>query len=78
MLGPLLLAYENTDGNVKTIDALNNYVRQSTGVLRKAFYDGQPDIPSVVMRGFWSNVYNSTLSALRYTIKAGLSNTASD
>ena len=60
MLGPLMLAYEATDGNVKSIDALNNYVRQSTGVLKKAFYDGQPEIPSVVMRGFWSNVYNST------------------
>lgn len=76
MLGPLLLAYENTDGSVKTIDALNNYMRQSTGVLRKAFYDGQPEIPSVVMQGFWANVYNSTLSALATPIKAGLANAA--
>ena len=35
MLDPLLLAYEHTDGRVGTIDALNNYFRQSTGVLRK-------------------------------------------
>lgn len=74
MLGPLLLAYENTDGSVKTMDALNNYMRQSTGVLRKAFIDRQPEIPSVVMQGFWANVYNSTLSALATPIKAGLAN----
>ena len=74
MLGPLLLAYEATDGSVKSIDALNNYMRQSTGVLRKAFIDMQPEIPSVVMQGFWANVYNSTLSALATPIKAGVSN----
>ena len=76
MLGPLMLAYEATDGSVKSIDALNNYVRQSTGVLRKAFIDGQPEIPSVVMRGFWSNVYNSTLSAFATPIKAAAANAA--
>ena len=74
MLGPLLLAYEATDGSVKSMDALNNYMRQSTGVLRKAFIDRQPEIPSVVMQGFWANVYNSTLSAFATPIKAGVSN----
>ena len=73
MLNPLLLAYEATDGKVGTIDALNNYFRQSTGVIKKAVYDGQPDIPSVVMAGFWSNVYNSTLSAFATPIKAVVS-----
>jgi len=74
MLGPLLLAYEATDGNVKTMDALNNYMRQSTGVLRKAFIDRQPEIPSVVMQGFWANVYNATLSAFATPIKAAAAN----
>ena len=73
MLNPLLLAYEATDGKVGTIDALNNYFRQSTGVIKKAVVDGQPDIPSVVMAGFWSNVYNSTLSAFATPIKAVVS-----
>ena len=73
MLNPLLLAYEATDGKVGTIDALNNYFRQSTGVIKKAVVDGQPDIPSVVMAGFWSNVYNSTLSAFATPIKAAVS-----
>lgn len=74
MLTPLMLAYEMTDGDIRTIGRLNQYVRQSTGVLRKAFVDLNPDIPSVVLRGFFSNLYNSTLSAFGTPIKAGLSN----
>ena len=73
MLEPLMLAYEASDGSVKTIDALNNYFRQSTGVLNKALVDMQPEIPSVIMQGFWSNVYNSTLSAFATPIKAVVS-----
>lgn len=74
LLEPLMLAYEMTDGNINTISRLNNYFSQSTGVFKKAFVDQQPEIPSVVMRGFWSNVYNSVLSAFSTPIKAGLSN----
>jgi len=73
MLKPFLLAYELTDGKVDTISKLNNYVRNSTGVFSKALIDGQAEIPSAVMRGFWSNVYNSTLSAIGTPLKAGLS-----
>lgn len=76
MLAPLMMAYEFTDGNVNTISKLNNYVRNSLGVFNKAIIDGDPDIPSAVMRGFWSNVYNSTLSAIGTPIKAGVSNIA--
>jgi len=76
MLAPLMMAYEFTDGKVDTISKLNNYVRNSLGVVSKAFFDGEPEIPSVVMRGFWSNVYNSTLSAIGTPIKAGVSNIA--
>jgi hypothetical protein len=76
MLAPLMMAYEFTDGKVDTISKLNNYVRNSLGVISKAFFDGEPEIPSAVMRGFWSNVYNSTLSAIGTPIKAGVSNIA--
>jgi hypothetical protein len=73
MLKPFLLAYELTDGKVDTISKLNNYVRNSTGVFSKALIDGQAEIPSAVMRGFWSNVYNSVLSAIGTPLKAGIS-----
>ena len=76
MLAPLMMAYEFTDGNVATIGKLNDYVRNSLGVFSKAFFDGEPSIPSVVMRGFWSNLYNSTLSAIGTPLKAGVSNIA--
>lgn len=71
MLAPLFMAYELTDGKISTISQLNNYLRQSTGVLSKAFLDFQPEIPSVVINGFYSNLYNSTLSAFATPIKAG-------
>ena len=73
MLAPLMMAYELTDGNVKSITSLNNYIRQSTSVWRKAFIDGQPEIPSVINRAFFANVYNSTLSAFSTPIKAIIS-----
>ena len=76
LLAPLLMAYEFTDGKVDTISKLNNYVRNSLGVFSKAIFDGEPNIPSAVLRGFWSNVYNSTLSAIGTPIKAGVSNIA--
>ena len=74
-LGPLMMAWELSDGKISTITALNNYAKQSTGILSKAFIDGQPEIPSLVHRAFFSNVYNSVLSAISTPIKAGISGT---
>lgn len=74
MLGPLMLAWELTDGNVRTIGSLNEWIRQSSGTLSKAFIDGDPQIPSLVMQGVWSNIYNSVLSAISTPLKAGASN----
>jgi len=73
MLATLMMAYEVTDGNVKTITALSNYVEQSTSVWKKAFFDLQPDIPSVINRAFYANVYNAALSAFGTTSKAVIS-----
>ena len=74
LLKPLMLAYEVTDGNVNSITKLNNYVRQSTGLIKKAFFDAQPELPSAVVQGIWANIYNSVLSSLVTPLKAGLSN----
>lgn len=72
----LLLAYEFTDGKVNTMASLNKFLKESTGTIRKAIYDGDVGTQSVVLQGFWSNVYNSTLSAFATPIKAGISNMA--
>lgn len=76
LLKPLMLAYDASNGNVKTVTALNDYMRQSTGVLKKAVIDGNPEVPSMVMRGFWGTVYNNTLLAFGTPLRAVFSNTA--
>tara|TARA_R100001082_G_scaffold1914_1_gene1766 strand:+ start:2981 stop:6904 length:3924 start_codon:yes stop_codon:yes gene_type:complete len=75
LLGPLMLAYEVTDGKVASISALNNYIRNSTGVVKKAFFDARADMPSAWTQGMWANIYNSVLSAVGTPLKAALSNT---
>ena len=72
----LLLAYEFTDGKVNTMASLNKFLKESTGTIRKALIDGDVGTQSVVLQGFWSNVYNSTLGAFATPIKAGVSNMA--
>ena len=74
LLGPLMLAYEHTDGNINSMHKLNEYVRNSTGILSKAFFDANTEIPSSWMQGVWSNIYNSVLSSTVTPIKAGASN----
>ena len=76
MLKPLMLAYEVTNGEVNSITKLNNYVQQSTGLIQKAFFDAQPEIPSAVVQGIWANIYNSVLSSVVTPLKAGLGNAA--
>lgn len=73
-LKPLALAYELTDGNVRSVSELNNYLRNSTGVIKKAFVDGNPEIPSVIMQGFWSTMFNSALSGVKTPLKATVGN----
>lgn len=74
MLDPFWLAWDISDGNVNTIARLNNYVKNSTGLFKKLLFDRQPEIPSMVVQGMFSNLYNSVLSALATPIKAGVSN----
>ena len=74
MLKPLMLAYEMTDGKVRTMHSLNEWIRESSGTVSKAFVDGNPEVQSLVMQGVWANIYNSILSSLSTPIKAGASN----
>lgn len=74
MLGPLMLAYEVTDGKIDTISKLNTYIQKKNAVFSRMLMDFNPDTPSAWMQGVWSNIYNSTLSAFGTPIKAGVSN----
>jgi len=74
MLEPLMLAYEVTDGNVKTISQLNNFIKGSTSDWTKLIYNKNPDMPSALTQAVWGNIYNSVLSSFGTPIKAGFSN----
>ena len=69
-LRPFMLANEMTDGNIDTMYKLNNFVRNSLGTIEKAFYDGQPEIPSIINRTQWSIIFNSVLSAFSTPVRA--------
>lgn len=73
-LQPLQLAWEFTDGNVDTLGKLHNFVDQSLTGIGKAFIDNQPEVPNMIVQGVWSNIFNSTLSAMGTTAKAAWGN----
>jgi|TARA_Y100000015_G_scaffold6338_2_gene5790 hypothetical protein len=73
---PLIMAYEFTDGKVNTMVSLNKFLKKSTGIFRNSLVNDDPGTQSVILNAFWSNVYNSTLSAFATPIKAGFSNMA--
>jgi hypothetical protein len=73
-LKPLASIYEMTDGDARSVANANNYLRNKFGVVKKAFVDGQPEIPSAIMNGFWSQMFNSALSGIKTPIKAGVGN----
>ena len=75
-LVPLQMAWEFSDGNIDTISKLNNFVEQSLPDVQKAFIDGQPEIPNVIVQGAWSNIYNSVLTSISTPMKAGFGNAA--
>lgn len=73
-LGPMMLAYELTNGRIHTMNQLNTIVRNNMGTISKAFVDGEPEIPSMVVDALMSNYYNSLLTSISTPAKAGLGN----
>jgi len=73
-LKPLLLANEFTDGNVDTLFKLHNWVGENLATFKKAAYDSNPEVPSIINKAMWSNIFNSALSATSTPIAAGVGN----
>ena len=73
-LKPLLLALEFSDGNINSMHKVNDAVEKSLQVWKKAFIDGSPEIPSVVMKSVWSNYFNSILSSTGTFFRASIGN----
>ena len=63
-LKPLALAMEATNGEVDQIYKLNRWTEENIGFVKKAFYDGNPQVPSLIVKGLHSVRYNHILSGL--------------
>ena len=71
----LALAYEFSDGNVKTVKDLNKIISNMFGTASKAVVDWKdPNIPSMLIRGYWTNLFNSMLSGLGTIGRAAFGN----
>ena len=73
-LRPLLLANEFTDGNVDTLFKLHEWAADNLATFKKAAYDANPEVPSIINKAMWSNIFNSALSAISTPMNAGVGN----
>jgi hypothetical protein len=63
-LKPFNEIYDFTNGNVDDLQKLHRYMEDRIGVIGKAFVDGNPEVPSVVVQGAQATRYNNILSGL--------------
>ena len=75
-LKPLTAAFELTDGNVNSLHTLSKFVEDNILGIKKAFVDGQPQIPSQISRAMYGAFYNAKLSSLLTPVRAITSNAA--
>ena len=61
-LKPFAMAVDATNGKVSDLDGLNLWMKNSLGIWNKAFYDANPEMPSLVLQGLNSYRYNNILS----------------
>ena len=73
-LKPLLLANEFTDGDVDSLFKLHQWAGENLGVFKKAIVDLNPEVPSIINKAMWSNLFNSLLSALGTPMRAAAGN----
>lgn len=57
-------AYDVTNGSVDQIHKMHRYAENSLGIIRKAFIDNEPEVPSLVVQGMHTARINSVLSGL--------------
>jgi len=69
-LRPFLLANEFTDGNVDSMYKLHQWAGNNLGVFKKSIYDANPSVPSIINKTWFSNIFNSMLSAFSTPTKA--------
>ena len=69
-LRPFMLANELTDGNIDSLHKLHTFTQHKLGTFSKAFVDGNPDVPSIMVRTQMGIIFNSALSSLATPIRA--------
>ena len=57
-------AYDATDGDVDTLYKLHRLTESKIGLIKKGFLDGEPEVPSVVIKGLHGARINSLLVGL--------------
>ena len=57
-------AYDATDGDVDTLYKLHRLTESKIGLIKKGFLDGEPEVPSVVIKGLHGARINSLLAGL--------------
>lgn len=62
---PLFEFMEATDGNVNTMSAMMNELDNSLGSWTKAFKDGSPEIPQLVLQRLAGTAFNTILSGFK-------------
>jgi len=63
-LKPMAKALEATDGKVDEIWKLHRWHENNIGLVKKAFYDAEPEMPSLVVQGLNGVRYNNILSGM--------------
>ena len=66
-------AYDATDGDVNTLYKLHRLTESRIGLIKKGFLDGEPEVPSVVIKGLHGARINSLLAGLS-PVRAALGN----
>lgn len=61
---PFMKAFDATNGDVDTLHKLHQYAQNRIGILKKAFVDGNPEIPSSILQELSAVRYNSILFGL--------------
>ena len=57
-------AYYATEGDVDTLHKLHKWTEKNIGVLKNGFIDGDPEVPSMIVKGLHGVRMNSLLSGL--------------
>ncbi len=63
-LKPFKEVYDATNGKVDDLDKMHKFVENHIGFIKKAFIDGNPEVPSVIVKGLQGVRINSLLSGL--------------